>query len=461
MQEYYLTLKNIKDGLRATEETYRHTGQAQQACNLIPNKLGLGIFSIKATCVNTPAHWPFPMMYDTSHGILLCSVQGPPYVCLYDVGSSGMQTIDIIDDTYFPSAAPWYVAQVGDFVLCCQDNKLYYLKPKTKELKVAPSNMSDSVLPMTKLGIADFYKQQLFYWNTDPFTVLGTLDADQSYIAWATPGKINIELSRRNSAGFMYLPEVGQVLMAHQVGRAMAVLGSKGVAILQRWKGGGWGKRMVHDVGIINHSAVAGPYDVIYFVDRESALWSLGPESIKRLDYREHLKTLNHPILTYDALYRRVIITDEDKHYMYDIDNASMTGPNSLDMQANGNKEAFWFTNTQPMDIVAEYVSDVLDMNRSGYKTLRWIQPTGNVGETSKARLEYRYDIGEDNWHTTEWLPLRPHNSVHFGITAPEFRVCINSEDPNFRLDKIGVRWQPEDRRFIRGTSEPIQHTQT
>jgi len=117
-----------------------------------------------------------------------------------------------------------------------------------------------------------------------------------------------------------------------------------------------------------------------------------------------------------------------------------------------GISEAITFNNQS--DPTLHLVTDIIDFNNRGIKSLEWIHVDWDVDPSNvvTVAIDYRY-VSSDSWTRSAYKDLNQENMAYMGLAGIEFRVIVNCEAfanivPN---GPITVTYKRIDKRGIRG----------
>ena len=278
-----------------------------------------------------------------------------------------------------------------------------------------------------------------------------------------------LELWKRNEAGLRPMPWRGEILCVKPLGKTVIVYGKNGVTALipqGKFMGSmdiaGLGK----DIGIESRCAVAGDYTGHMFIDRSGELWTIEPNlQATRLGYSEYLSPMlsNEIMGSFDPVERDYWFTDGEKCYVYSrtgLGGPMDTMPTSVARSEDGDLIGPAILPTiddgeaDPPTVASEMELRTchFDLNERGTKHVTTVQITSFGLTQMKTRIHYKYS--GDTYKASTYTPLNP-NGVGFPVTSfVDGKVSVKGKVGTGQggIQRIEVRYNGEDKRFVRGT---------
>jgi len=124
---------------------------------------------------------------------------------------------------------------------------------------------------------------------------------------------------KTNQWGFMPMPFKGMVRNVEKLGNAVVAYCDNGVALMPHVSEPvpTFGLQKLLDIGIMSGNALGVSDGNHIWIDTEGTLWSLGADyKLDRLGYKEYLKDLDNPIISYCSSEKEFIIDDGIKSYI-------------------------------------------------------------------------------------------------------------------------------------------------
>ena len=271
-----------------------------------------------------------------------------------------------------------------------------------------------------------------------------------------------LESLQRNEWGFMPMPWQGEILNIEPLGQALIVYGDEAVTALVPAEFG-FGYQHLMNVGIADRGAVAGNRGGHILIDESGELWSIGPQlETNKLGYKEYfLPMLGTDIsISLNQQESEFYIANKDKGYVLDQGLTEIKQkPTSVEFQQGGLigvfDEKVYTSGTRKgmVDNRTVIVTNPVSFSVSALKTVTTVSLGVRSPHKVEVALEYTTKKRED-WRRTRFVPVNKEGNADIRVNGLDFRVVIKAEDyDEFELDFVEVRFQPDDRRFVRGTS--------
>lgn len=190
------------------------------------------------------------------------------------------------------------------------------------------------------------------------------------------------------------------------------------------------------------------------FVADDGRLHLFNSEGMQDLDSR-HI-TNDDQIIVFDERKNRFWLSDATESYCISGDGriggpfeyavTAVTGP--LHTSPNS-----MYATAPPEDMELELCTRPFNMGDNGTKHVTTLQ-IGMAGTFTGAQSQVVYSDADNmtfNW--TPWVPVNNHG-VSFprvSVNSGKVKIKVTSEDENFYIKRIEVRYQAEDRRYRRG----------
>ena len=213
-----------------------------------------------------------------------------------------------------------------------------------------------------------------------------------------------------------------------------------------------YSERTIAHWGIPFKGAVGGDENIHLIIDNDGVMWMMDSEyKIERKGYQwifENM-TLSQIVVIYDGRKREFYISDGTHSYLMtswglcEIDQI-VTG---VIYNRSGEQKIFYEDSD---DAAGRIVTDVIDSNQRGYKTLTAVE----VGGKGQSNMTVGVDYLDHN-HTfarTGYIPCTPEGMAFPIVTSQEYRVAVHCSNlANFEMDYINLRFKFPDKRAVRG----------
>ncbi len=441
MKEFFLPLEHVAAGLRHDPETRPGQPGLVLAENLRPSPGGLRP-GYQATEPLGGAAWPYPQLFATRGMGVLLATETAWYS--YDGGAP----VPLVSG--LAAGHPWALADFHAYLLATNGSCRVARDPGTGNWAV------DSNPDIPDCGALGVFNGQAVAGDLTP----AWHGAGPNWVAWSRIGEGSFTPDLKNTAGFMPMAWQGRVLAVKQLGQHVMVYGDNGVSCLVPVSSPAatFGLREMPFAGVAGRLAVAGDHAVHYFVDSEGELWRLTDNSdVGRLGYREFIKPLmaaGEVVLAYNRQAGEVIISGQDRHYVYSSRAKSLAGPVHCPVSgaAHLHGELMLVGPATQAPEKAMVVTDVLDMGKRSIKHLEWVEVVGANLHELEVAVDYRHSGQAGEWTRSAWMPAGPEGIARVGVTGTEFRLCARCDlAEGLLVSGFNVRWKAVDKRFTRG----------
>lgn len=456
MKEFVTTFdQGFSVGLPYSSAMGTNTEFLTRALNVLPTKEGL---EIRPFIINSypdfAVRWPFPALYMlTKHNLVF------NYAGLFSDMSGELTQIASVEYLTLP--------HVADF----QDLVMY----ATEETVGAVVNGVYTREPWKGVRCATCtnFKGQLIVGNCtlpngpsleeDGTIANNTKVGGPNYVAWSKIGQVDFTFTLSNEVGYAEMPWQGEVLCVLPLGDTVMVYGDNGITKLEpvlepsvTFKLEDFG-----DVGILNRNCVSGDDNQHVFLGKDFNLYSVSPRRAlsdagyapNKLGYKEYLKELTDPIVTYDSHNRVWWICDYQKSFLYNGVGLSQASESPTHV-SNLDGSVFGFTTPNASDEIHVETSPI-NLNSSAIKTLNCVEAAisaegASIGEV-EGGVDYKF-ASNSGYRMQRWINLSPEGAFFpciSGVTLKiRYRAPFNSD---FKLNKLWLHWKATDKRFSRG----------
>lgn len=273
---------------------------------------------------------------------------------------------------------------------------------------------------------------------------------------------------RRNEFGFMKMPFSGEVLHIKRLNTRVIVYGSDGIVGLFPYSSRDseittYGMIHLSRIGIPRRSFVGGDDNQHLFIDTEGNLWAVSGEfNLQRLGYKQDIIDL----LSGEVAIHKNTHDTRQEFYISGKDR-SFTLTNKGLTEHRQQIASYVFlegghlgtaSKISGSDSSAIIITNQNDLGLRGVKTVTSVNLSMVGGKNVKVAFDFRHTTKED-FKRTPFVPVNKEGNAMIRVTGVDFRLVITSEDfSDFELDYAQVKWQADDRRFIRGaTAAPGQ----
>lgn len=299
-------------------------------------------------------------------------------------------------------------------------------------------------------------------WLFYPELAMEGFIPDAGYYTDDIKGSMLLERLQKNEWGFMPMPWQGEILNIEPLGEALIVYGDEAITAMIPAQFG-FGYQHLMNVGIADRGAVAGNRGGHIFIGESGELWSIGPQlQTNKIGYKEYfLPMLGTDIsISLNHQESEFYIANKDRCFLLDQGLTEIKQiPTSVEFQQGGLIGVYdekTFTSGKRKGMVDDrtiIVTNPISFSVSALKTTTVISLGVRSPHKVEVALEYTTKKS-DNWKRTRFVPVNKEGNADLRVNGLDFRVVIKAEHyDNFELDFVEVRFQPDDRRFVRGTS--------
>ncbi len=268
---------------------------------------------------------------------------------------------------------------------------------------------------------------------------------------------------RRNEFGWSPMPFVEEIVAMVPFQDKVVVYGGDGIAAMIPHSDSGlglstFGIREVENIGLAGRGAVAisGDKSVQVFVDRFGTLWTLSSDlALTRLGYEEFLRPLilegGEIVITYDSGERHFYICGTHQSFVLTGDGLGETTNRITGGAYVGAAEGFTAIYDRIGTTETRIVTREFDLGIRGIKTITSIGLQMVTCDDVEVAVDYRY-LKTQEFIRSPWIRLNNEGNAVARYSGIDFRIAIRAPRDIFvDLDRIRVRWQASDKRFIRG----------
>jgi len=274
---------------------------------------------------------------------------------------------------------------------------------------------------------------------------------------------------KRNEQGFACLDKPGSILCIKALGEYIIVYGDYSIKAYKH-KDIGLGSTLapiniplLDTVGLLNSGAADGDLYHHVFLDSSGTLWELTSDLMaKVLGYKEYFFDMlrTGPKVTYTQLpfnvdtFGAFYITDGFVTYKL-VKNGLLKVTQSISSATYMQGNSIGICEDFDREEIGYFTTDILDLNRTGIKTINSIDVICNEDTvvksgTIKVCIYYRYTQGEA-YKVTDWYLCNNEGSVNFPVQAVDFKIKIKVSDyRRFSIGRLIIHFQYNDRRFKR-----------
>lgn len=489
--------ERIIPGLRREAKTPRNSKGLSFCQNMIPREGGLEAGGGIIQPLEVSGSWPFPQYILSAAGYMLATDQQ-----LYSIGEDWKTLTEVplalySDPAYVytpPSSNyPWHVADFGKSYLLFRPGSVLLKLNDTGMFGESQQVYGQSDITMqTGLAFqgrlviggfnpADFWPVDwdalLEYWTDQlPYEVDTTATLYENFVLWtqigggdilslfrtdaAKSGPLKedergladmefIQRVRRNEWGFMPMPFRGTVWNLKQFGKAIVVYSEDGIALMQpvTQPFPTFGCQPLLDIGLYSRDAIGGDDKMQAFMDVNADLWLLTGEGPERLGYKEFLRDLDNPIISFDSSRKEFYISDQQQCFVLTQQGLGKSSqrPSCL---FNLGQLCGTFEESAEDSIL---VTETTDFGIRDFKTITTIEVGLDAQTPVYVAVDYRYAKNEE-FQRSNWVLLNPEGFARLQVSALEFRLCLRaSAGSALLLDELNVRWQLSGKRTVRG----------
>lgn len=451
MKEFSTLLRNAcTKGISPQVDTLRDGDYLSWAKNMRPYSGGLRLQQVPEPLINGvyKTYWPFPQLFYNSLGFWLCS---------HDQIAIFSPTFTLTSIEEFTDGDAWSVASFGKFAIAMNGVANAFVDPTDGVIKV----YTNSQVPIG--GCCCEHNQGQLIVGNLPDT---WYDGGENVVAWSEIGAVSCVPTDKNTAGYAPMYWDGPVYAVKQLGKDIIAYGRQGISVLTPVSGPAptYGQEVLDAFGIPYSTCVAGTRSIHYFVDVAGELWRLrSGRPLEALGGQKLLAPLvaaGPVVVTYHPRRDEVYVSNDQFHYVHT--KEGWGGPNHVPLSGaqyfkpydnrGGGMAVVPVRSLEPPLEECEFVTDVLNLNQVGQKTVQWIEvQCDQYSDRMEAAVEYKYDTS-GNFIRTEYVDFNPEGAAYLPAAGTEFRIVVRMERPTkVEVDRIRIRWKPTDRRFDRG----------
>lgn len=312
------------------------------------------------------------------------------------------------------------------------------------------SDIGSNWVIWSSIGGGDF-PLWLFYPN---IAVEGFMEEWGDNYTFDIENSMLLEHLRRGEFGFMPMPWQGTVQRMLPMGNNVIVYGDEGIsALVPASAQGTFGLKRINDVGVVSRGAVFGTEDSGHvYLDKSGDLWLVTQDlQAERLGFSEFLFDLvgNKVIVTYDEHRNNFYITDSTNSFVLDQGLTKIREHPTSTFYHEGGKIGLFTTEVYSGGRV---VTGAFDMGFRGIKTITAIAIGADSTSRMNVAIDYKYNKG-GVFKRSGFFLVNDNGFAEFRVSGVEFRLIIETDSYiGFNLDYAEVRYQAEDKRYIRGT---------
>lgn len=286
-------------------------------------------------------------------------------------------------------------------------------------------------------------------------------DLDHHSIAWAGIGGFDFRISTQATAGYAHTNQgmsgYGQVWRVKKLGNSIVIYTNSGIfsTDFQVSQSPGWS--VPADLGKVEpyncRSIAAGNY-AHFYIDKNLKLWKLTKEGFEYLDYKYYVNklTMDNIHLVYDETVGKLYISDGVISYILTAKGLYQSHQCVTSVGRRRGLLCGFFIDTE--DYSARLVSNTLDFNSRGYKTLQCLEMGLTSNDAVTGAIQYKNAAG-----TFVEPPAKTFTDD--GIVFPiisgiDMRVVIETDDyrtAGLEIDYINAKVKYTDKRFRRSAN--------
>lgn len=452
MREVVATFqKGFAVGLRKNPSVANTTECLSECYNFVVTSEGLQPREEVIEPLPFALDWPFPILYIGSNNILYFTRKS-----VYGIGADWSPYL-----IYTVSNGWGGCPHFADF----QEYIIWATPFGTWQYK------NDTVLPFTEWTgeTACNYRSQLLMGEAklpkgperakDGTIIDASVDIPSTgIIAWGIIGDTEFRYQIGQENGWMILPYIGKTLAAIPMGEMVYVYHQNGIQRLTPVQQPlpTFGAATFGNIGPISRDCVAGDNSAhlmlgsdreLYIILPEKALSDQGKMPIS-LDYREFMKNLVDPIVTFDSVRRQWWIGDKNRCFIYNgtgLSEASYTPT----MLGNYHGQLLACGSTHGDDSAIATINAV-SINTRAMKTLMTVEADIRA-DAATGQVLWRTDFRKPLQASPE-KTLDPRGFFFPVVSGTELEVRIKTSDfRNTHLSKLWLRYKATDRTSVRG----------
>lgn len=282
----------------------------------------------------------------------------------------------------------------------------------------------------------------------------------------AAPELMN-RILQRNEAGALPMPWRGLVQRILPLGEHCIVYGSDGVSGLLRVSQPipTFGVRKVANlpekVGVAGRGAAFGNLERHIFVDESGYLWHVnGQLQAEKLGYRDFLAPMlgNEIVISYDEHQDEFWIGDGETAYVLTRSGLGKAPviPTTVSFYDGGSVGILVDEIDDPL--TGSFITVETDLGTRAYKHFSGVMMRCTGIAFARIRVHYRYEKDEA-WRQSRWVRFNKNGYAYLTVSAVEFKLEIDGEleAQAAHIEELSVRYQKEDRRYVRGTQGTVE----
>lgn len=274
-------------------------------------------------------------------------------------------------------------------------------------------------------------------------------------VRWSQIGNVDFTVGQDNIAGARNLLhgdcEIRKVM---KLGNGVMAYTNNGVSLLVPIAEPtfSYSERTLTHWGIPFKGAVGGDENQHLIIDNDGVMWMIDSQyQIERKGYQwifENLD-LSQIAVIYDGRKQEFYISDGTSSYLM-----TRWGLCEIDQIVTGviynraGEQKIFYEDTG--DDEGRVVTDVIDSNQRGYKTLTVVE-VGGKGQ-SDMTVAVDYLDHDHSFARSSFIPCNPEGMAFPVVSSQEYRVAVHCDDlTNFEMDYLNLRFKFPDKRAVRG----------
>ena len=452
MKEQAITLDGILKGLRPYENMPRNQETLTECFNLIPRPQGLipsPTITESITSIDVDHPWPQILL---GHTHWVCAAEEKIYTINGDWSLTQQLDLSPYYGT-FPNApkGAWHIADVFSYMILTNGGVTVLYNPYTSDWEF------NDVVTIPTLGTVCNFNGQLI--GSGRATIVGdpktihpdASEVDETFLIWGRIGSANFRLDQSNVAGYRPMPGYGEIYKVLKLGERFVVYSSNRI-FLCRFVDTKVSIEATLEYGIASRDAVGGDEFKHVAVDATGSLRVITPSSFDSEPiYKEFFDDMlgNEIVVTMNPYEKDYYITDGVISYCLTRTGLGEVAQAPTTLTSIGGTLRGFYTDLD--DDEGRIVSDVLDFEVRGRKTIDGISVGSNASDSVYVAVDYKYNYG-DEFETTDWIEVNPEGNAVITISGIEFRFRIKCDDyAGFNLDYFTVKVKFDDKRQARG----------
>lgn len=266
-----------------------------------------------------------------------------------------------------------------------------------------------------------------------------TIPSVTNWVMWSKIGDWDFVKDHSNEAGDRPMSWPGQIYRMLKLNQSVIVYGKNGISVM-RPKDVYWSEEQIFAKGTMGKQAQINIMDKLhFFLDTDGCLWQLS-EGFKRLGYEEYFSSMTAPVISYEARYEYLYITDGTDGYVYSIRDDSLTeGSPYITGIIERDEVRYVVASDVLSDTVATFTTGIFDFETRKEKTIFNLELGFSTTKTVQVAIMYRTNQA-GSFSTTPWATVTQRGIAYLPCYGVDFKFkfsVASYEDFSLEFFKI------------------------